>query len=238
MHRYFSSESGIRRNSLGVIGAILSTLILVLGTNSYCHAEKFSTNSQDLSLTIRHQPTEKVIRQLSRLSGYKIEIDQGYDNMPISLEIQSVDLNRALIEVLRSLRVANHAILMDEDNKTAAIIIFPSSDDAYSSLASNHSSGKARNGTGAVHVEQIKQDYYNRTVSPHDIVSPPSDDGRRPGITRHELETIKENYRNRKKQMPKDTVVIPSSIDGEPGTTLAEVERIKREYQSSSSLRK
>ena len=217
---------------------MLLTLISVLVADSYCYAEKFSPNSQDLSLTIRHQPTEKVIRQLSRLSGYKIEIDQGYDNMPISLDIQSVDLNRALIEVLRSLRVANHAILMDEDNKTAAIIIFPSSDDAYSSLASNHGSGKARNGTGAVHVEQIKQDYYNRNVSPNDIVSPPSEDGRRPGITRHELETIKENYKNRKKQMPKDTVVSPPSPDGGPGATLAEVEKIKQEYRLNKLITK
>ena len=164
MHRWFSYNNRTGRNYLDLIRFMLLTLILVLGADCYSYAEKYSQNRDKLTFAIRHQPTEKVILKLSQLSGYKIEIDQEYNSIPISLEMQSVDLNRALIEVLRALRITNHAILMDEANKTAAIIIFSSIDDAYTTMSSatgaNDGSDKARYGMGAAHLEKIKQDYF------------------------------------------------------------------------------
>ena len=231
MYRSLEYIDGIGRIRPYLIGLIIFTLILILSFVPYCRAEKYSPKHLNLDITIRQQPTEKVIRQISRLSGYKIEIDKEYNDIPISLDVQGVDLNRALMEVLRSLKIDNYAILMDEDIKTAAIITFPSFDGANTTFSSptgdKKGSAKTGHGIDAAYLEKIKQDYYNRTLSPDDILSPPSDDGSKPGMTRRELETIKENYRNRKNQMTGDTIMSPPSSDGRPGMTLAELEALK-----------
>lgn len=72
------------------------------------------------SLDVKNETLHKVLKRISIVSGYKIEL-VGDRNFTLSVKMENVSLHSALKRILRNI---NHVIIWNEEDKEIKIVIY------------------------------------------------------------------------------------------------------------------
>ena len=73
-----------------------------------------------ISLEAKNESLKGVLKKIAKHSGYRIYLNEEWENRPISIKLHNETLRRSISRLLRGL---NHAITWDESKKTLSLFI-------------------------------------------------------------------------------------------------------------------
>jgi hypothetical protein len=188
-------------------------------------------NSKDplISLSSKNESLKIVLDKISNITGYKIEITEGWGNKPVTLDIQAMTLDDSLKKIIRALGSPNNVKIDYDNKKVIRINFFDTSKDI--SLTQNNNDFnqlQAKQAEAVINIENLPPSGDNKKlkdtaskIDPLDIeVLPPNKPGEK-GKTKRELLKIQ----GEKKELnPHDIDILPPKNPGEKGISQRELE--------------
>jgi len=185
-----------------IIPVVLSLLFLAgLITISFgaipCQASVKGSEPPVFSLNVKDQPLGKILKKISKATGYKITVNKEWTDFPVTASLRNVTVHEGLRRILGTL---NHSIISNDKEKTISVVITEK--------------GIQKKTKWVVSVQ--------KEIDPKDMeVIPPENPGEK-GITARDL---KEMESNQEKVVPLDMEVIPPENPGEKGITARELKQ-------------
>jgi hypothetical protein len=223
----FSKFKKHKRASLLFILPLLSIFVFLI---SPCFAAVNSTKEPVVTIAAKSEPLKMVLKKISNATGYKIEVTEGWENRPVTVDIHGLTLDDSLNKIIRALGNPNNAKINYDNKKVIRINFFDTSKEV--SLAQNNNAYNQLQVKQAEAVlnmenmppignEKIAKDSSSSKIDPLDIeILPPSKPGGK-GITQRELLKMQ----GEKKEInPLDIEVLPPSKPGEKGITQREIQ--------------
>jgi hypothetical protein len=197
-----------------------------------CFGVAIGSTEPVVSITSTNEPLKNVLDEISKATGYKIEITKGWEHKPITVNIQDLPLDKSLRKVIRALGRQSNIIVTCENTRTIKIKIFDTTKGASSTTKNkNYAQLQAKQAEAVLNMEepptgqeQVSTDDSGSEIDPLDIeVIPPDYPGEK-GITVREL---KEFESNQEKIDPLDLEVLPPDNPGEKGITARELKAME-----------
>ena len=91
-----------------------------------------------VSIKAENKPLTQIFKELSEISGYKIQFNNQWGDVPVNLNFKNVPLDKALNRILAKL---NHAVIFNEEEKKITIFILGKADSG--GPASSYSPGSS-----------------------------------------------------------------------------------------------
>lgn len=82
------------------------------------------------SITSDNEPLNEVLAEISKSTGYKIEITKGWEDKPLSVNLKKITLEKGLTEIMRIAGEPNYALIINDSMKKVEIRIFDGSSPA------------------------------------------------------------------------------------------------------------
>ncbi|MCU0653443.1 MAG: hypothetical protein MUD10_04250 [Candidatus Pacebacteria bacterium] len=82
-------------------------------------------NAPKHSFNFQNEPFESVCKTISRATGYKIKFDDNFSKLPVTANFEETTAFGALKKILR---VHNHSLVLNEENRSIEVFIVPSVD--------------------------------------------------------------------------------------------------------------
>lgn len=179
-----------------------------------------------------NEPLKKVLDNISRSTGYKIEVSKDWEDKLITIDIQNMTLDDSIKKILRAFGSPNTAIVEHVNQKKIKIDILGKPDEAFIKKGKyDDAQLQAKQAEAMINLvgkspikEQPSSARAVSKIDPMDIeVIPPTKPGEK-GITLRELDGTKEY---REKINPLDVEVIPPKNPGEKGITIRELKEMR-----------
>jgi hypothetical protein len=117
---FFSFCKKHKRGSLLFILPLLSISVFIINPS---FATVNSANEPVITITAKNEPLKLVLEKITKTTGYKIEVTEGWDSKPVTVDIKSMTLDDSLNKIIRALGSPNNAKI-DYDNKKIIRINF------------------------------------------------------------------------------------------------------------------
>jgi hypothetical protein len=95
-------------------------------------AEKGSRNLP-FSLSATSEPLDAVLEKISKASGYKITINEGWKNKAVTVRLENVTVEEGLKTLIEALGRPSHLLMFDESQKKIEIVMIPGTSGASDS---------------------------------------------------------------------------------------------------------
>jgi hypothetical protein len=209
-----------RRNRFG---AVCIAFLVCAGLKgpalSSCEASDVNIDRVLVSLDVHAQPLIGILQRISESVGHEITVSDGWANVVLSIQFESVGLEEALRRIIAALGKPSHAILTDPRNGKTELLIFAAVPEWLDGSAGSRNERSTRAETSP-RTETIAGSVDLRALE----VIPPEAPGER-GITQDELDTLV--ARDHVADL-RDVEVIPPDEPGGRGVTQGELEEILR----------
>lgn len=224
----FSKFKKHKRYSLLFILPLLSISVSIINPS---FAAVNSAKEPVISLTAKNEPLKLVLEKISKATGYKIEVSEGWENKPVTVDIQTMTLDDSLNKIIRALGSPNNAKINYDNKKVIRINFFDTSKAfQFDSEKKNFNQHQIKQSEAVINIENLPPMGDNKIpkdtatkIDPLDIeVIPPEKLGEK-GITVRELKSM---GGNKKEINPLDIEVIPPKKLGEKGVTVRELKEI------------
>jgi hypothetical protein len=206
--------------------------LTVLSPN-LCWGSESGEEPAVFSLDVRDKSLREVVEEISKVTGYKILIDEKWEKFPITVKLRNMGVHEGFQRVLKEF---NHTLVIVDAEKKISIKIYDVSPNSryFVTLPVGGKSNqplqqrKINQRSPEMHPPDISGEerttQQTQEIDPANLeVIPPAIPGGR-GITHGEIEAA--NMR-RKKIDPLDLEIIPPELPGEAGLTLREAEAMK-----------
>ncbi len=229
--------------------ALISFLFLFNFLSYPCYAAVTNYAEPVVSVASNNEPLRKVLDKISKSTGYKIEITEGWELKPITVDILDMSLDKSLRKIIRALGSPSNSIINYINEKRIKINIFdtPAVSSAtrtkiYSDVErANHNIDEivipavgdqpamTREELVALNKKQ-QQEIEKMKRNPNEIVIPAVGD--QPAMTREELVALNKKQQQEIEKMKRNPneVVIPAEGD-QPAMTKGELETLHEKQQ-------
>jgi hypothetical protein len=226
--RFFPFCKKHKRGSLIFILPLLSISVFIINP---CFAAVNSEKEPVVTIAIKNEPLRVVLDKISTITGYKIEVTEGWDSKPITVDIQGMTLDESLKKIIRVLGSPNNAKIDYKSKRVIRINFFDTPKDILITQTNNNFSQlQAKQAEAVLNIEnfppiedtKITKDTASK-IDPLDIeVLPPNKPGEK-GITQREILKM----RGEKKELnPLDMEILPPKNPGEKGVTQRELQAV------------
>ena len=179
---------------------------------------------------------KKVLDKITRATGYKIKITDGWENKLVTVDIQGMTLDDSLRKILRALGNPNNSTVDYSDKKVINIIIFNTAKGTHITKRKEGSQPQNKQYEAMINMdakshlqEQESTGNPKAKIDPLDMeVLPPKNPGQR-GITIRELKG--ESNQKQLDPLDVDMEILPPEKPGERGITLRELKRESNQKQ-------
>ncbi|PKN62537.1 MAG: hypothetical protein CVU57_23620 [Deltaproteobacteria bacterium HGW-Deltaproteobacteria-15] len=161
-------------------------------------------------MDIENEPLRSVLERISESADHEITVSENWADMELSIRLDSVNLEKALKQIIVALGKPSHVILTDNKKRKTEILICA------------EGPGRIENGKDA----RVKHSRKETTFEEVEVV-PPEEPGQR-GMTESELNRLVE----KSKQMDlRNEEVIPPDEPGGKGMTERELELLVKQNE-------
>jgi hypothetical protein len=169
------------------------------------------------SLTSSNEPLSKALDKISKATGYKIAITNGWGNKSLTADLQDLTLDEGLERIIKAIGNPNHAIQRNDRTKKVEIKILDTvkgSSSSASTLTKSYAQLQQKQTEAVLNsMDSTPQEQSDTTtadanskVDPLDLeVIPPEVKGGK-GVTEREITTIK---KVEKEEEPSASEIIP-----------------------------
>jgi hypothetical protein len=230
--RFFSYCKKHKRGSLLFILSLLSISVFIINPS---FAVVNSEKEPVVTITTKNEPLKKVLEKISKATGYKIEVTEGWENRLISADFINAPLDTSLKKIIKALGGPSNSIVTYEKSRNIKIIIFESSVRSYPNISEMNLEYDNNKVMGLdltfvelkeLHKKQM-QEFDEKKKSPDEIVIPAA--GNQPAITRGQLEAMHKKQMqeiDERKKSP-DEIVIPAE-GNQPSITRGQLETLHK----------
>jgi hypothetical protein len=239
--RFFSFCKKHKRSSLLFVLPLLSISVLIINPS---FAAVNSVKEPVVSISVKNEPLKKVLEKISKSTGYKIEVTEGWENKLISADFINTPLDTSLKKIIKALGGPSNSIVTYENAKNIKINIFDSSARSFSNITEVYLENDDNKVMGLditfaqledLHAKQQKEIEASKQDM-DEIVIPA--EGDQPAVTRGQLKALHEKQKQEidKNKQDMDEIVIPAEGD-QPAITRRQLqalhERQTREIEAS-----
>ena len=104
---------------------LISTIIFLSSVNlgwGATSGDAFTRDASKFSYNFKNEPLHEVCKTISRSTGYEIQFDDHFANLPITAVFEEATAFGALKKVLRN---HNHSLVINEENHSIEVYIIP-----------------------------------------------------------------------------------------------------------------
>jgi hypothetical protein len=232
---FFSFSKKHKRSGLFFILPLLSICIFIINPS---FAAVNSANDPVVIIAAKNEPLKKVLDKISKSTGYKIEVTEGWGNRLVTTDFINASLDISLKKLLKALGGPSNSIITYENTKKIKINIFESSRRSSANITEvypEEDDNKVMDldltftELKELHIKQ-EQEYKKDNQNQDEIVVPA--EGDQPAVTRSQLENLhKKQQQEFKKNNPdKGDIVIPAEGD-QPAVTRSQLENLHKRQQ-------
>jgi hypothetical protein len=233
--RFFSYCKKHKRGSLLFILSLLSISVFIINPS---FAVVNSVKEPVVTITAKNEPLKKVLEKISKATGYKIEVTEGWENRLITADFINSPLDTSLKKIIKALGGPSNSIVTYENAKNIKINIFDSSAGSLSNMNEflfNNDNDKVI-GIDLTYAElkelhkKQSQGIEEKKKNLEEIIIPLSKDEE--ALTRKQIDKLHEKQKLEIEKMMSnpDEIVIPAEGD-QPAVTRGELEALHRKQK-------
>ncbi|PKN30064.1 MAG: hypothetical protein CVU64_05095 [Deltaproteobacteria bacterium HGW-Deltaproteobacteria-21] len=196
------------RNKIAVL------LVMLLGlfvTVFPCEAKENHAGANLISMDIENEPLRRVLKRISESADHEVTVSENWADMELTIRLDSVNLEKALKQIIVALGKPSHVILTDSSKRKTEILICADGP------------GRIEKGKDA-RVRHLGNEVLSQDVE----VVPSAEPGER-GITESELNHLL----SKNKQLDfRNMEVIPPEEPGQKGVTEEELEKLLKQNKT------
>lgn len=239
--RFFSLCKKTKRVSLLFILPLLSISVLIINPS---FAAVNSAKEPVVTITAKNEPLKMVLNKISKTTGYKIEVTNGWENKFISVDVTGMSLDKSLKRIIKALGNPSNSIVTYENSKTIKIIFLESSTKSSSNMAEvifenddNKVMGLDLTFAELKELHEKQEQEIEASKQDMDEIVIPAE-GDQPAVTRGQLKALHEEQTREieSSKQDMDEIVIPAEGD-QPAVTRRELkalhEKQTREMEAS-----
>lgn len=228
--RFLSFCKKHKRGGLLCILSLLSISIFIINPT---FAAVNSAKEPVVTVTAKNESLKKVLEKISKATGYKVEVTEGWENRLISADFINAPLDTSLKKIIKALGGPSNSIVTYENTKNIKINIFESSARSFSNINEvnleyddNKVMGFDLTFTELKELhEKQEQEFKKESQDSNEIVIPA--EGDQPAVTRAQLEALHEKQNKEMEEIKQDMdeVVIPAKGD-QPAITKGQLKAL------------
>lgn len=92
-------------------------------TGTFCYGANKDSKSAVFSLSVYNERLAEVLEKVSKASGYKITINEGWRNKTVSVRLENVTAEEGLKSIIEALGRPSHLMLFDQASKRIEIVM-------------------------------------------------------------------------------------------------------------------
>jgi hypothetical protein len=114
-----------------IIDTAIIFLCLLVGTLMWgnplpCRAGDTGPKGRTFSLDMNKSPLDHALKQLSKVTGYEISVNEPWGNRLLTATLNNVTISKGLRRIIQTLGKLSYLIITYEESKRIEILIIPS----------------------------------------------------------------------------------------------------------------